>query len=304
MLHENNTLLRRCRVVAVTLALMTIAAAGVAVAEEEVDRRLDAAADGRVVIENLAGEVTVTGWSRNEVHVTGTLEDQVKEFIFEKSGNRIKIRVVYPKHVEDTTGSFLQVSLPAGSRVDIKTVSAEIEIEGVTGRIDAQSVSGDVTATGAPAEINAETVSGTVELEVECDKVYAQTVSGDVELEGVSGEIEAQTVSGEITVEGGDVRRFSGNTVSGDIEFDAALVGDGTFSFNAHSGDIVLSLPDDVSAEFEVNTFSGDIDNDFGPDGQRKDKYGPGSELEFTTGNGDARVRINTFSGDVELQRR
>ena len=42
-------------------------------AAEEVDRKLDAAADGSVHISNISGSVSVEGWGRNEVQVTGTL---------------------------------------------------------------------------------------------------------------------------------------------------------------------------------------------------------------------------------------
>ena len=37
----------------------------------EVDRTLDAASDGHVHVSNIAGEVTINGWSRSEVEVTG-----------------------------------------------------------------------------------------------------------------------------------------------------------------------------------------------------------------------------------------
>jgi DUF4097 and DUF4098 domain-containing protein YvlB len=306
---EDATMLyaRRERPIITALMLMVLATAALmagTAAGREVDERLAVEPDGTVTIDNLAGEVTVIGWDKAEVHVTGTLEDIVKKFIFETSGSKTKIKAVYPKHVDGTEGTFLEIRVPQASRLDISTVSAEIEVSGVSGRVDAQSVSGDVTIEDEPAEINAQTVSGTVLLEVVCERVYAQSVSGDVEIEGVRGEVEAETVSGEISVIGGDFTRFDGNSVSGDITFRGALSGDGVFSFNAHSGDVVLELPSNVSAEFEVSTFSGDIDNDFGPDGERTSKYAPGRELEFTAGSGDARVRINTFSGDVELSER
>lgn len=289
--------------IAGVLAAAAVALVATAATGDEIDRRLTVPRDGTVVIDNLAGSVTVTGWDQAEVHVVGTLEEQVEEFIFETSGDRTRIKVVYPKRVERTEGSFLEIHVPSASRVDVNTVSADIEITAVTGRVEPNTVSGDVTVEGRPAEINAETVSGNVVLEVECGRVYAQSVSGDVEVEGVRGDVEVETVSGEITVTGDTFRRFDGNSVSGDITFRGALGDDGNFSFNAHSGDVIVILPDDVSAEFQVSTFSGDIDNDFGPTGRRTSEYAPGRELEFSTGGGDARVRINTFSGDVELHR-
>jgi hypothetical protein len=40
---------------------------------ESIDRRLEAAPDGMVTVSNTSGSVEVTGWSRNEVEVTGKL---------------------------------------------------------------------------------------------------------------------------------------------------------------------------------------------------------------------------------------
>ena len=61
---------------------------------EEVDKRLEAAADGHVDISNIAGAVTVTGWTRNEVEVTGTLGRNVKELVFERDGDKVTIKVL------------------------------------------------------------------------------------------------------------------------------------------------------------------------------------------------------------------
>ena len=63
-------------------------AAPAATAAEEVSRTMDAAADGHVHISNISGSVSVSGWSRNEVEVTGEIGPKVEELIF---GERTKI---------------------------------------------------------------------------------------------------------------------------------------------------------------------------------------------------------------------
>jgi DUF4097 and DUF4098 domain-containing protein YvlB len=285
-------------------ALVVLLLAGSAAAERSVDRKAAADPEGTIYVENLAGEVNVEGWDRAEVELSGTLADEVEKLIFDADGGKTRIRVVYPEKSHHTDGSYLTVRVPEKSRVDIETVSAEIEVSNVVGRVDGRSVSGDVTVRGMPEEVDAATVSGSVELDVKCDQVYVQSVSGDVDLEGAYGEVEAESVSGEITITGDSFRRLDAESVSGDVEFRGGLDKGAVVSIDTHSGDIVLMLPAAVSAEFEINTFSGDIENDFGPSGKRSKQFGPGKELEFTTGGGDARVRIETFSGDVELLRR
>jgi hypothetical protein len=49
-----------------------------------------------------------------------------------------------------------------------------------------------------------------------------------------------------------------------------------------------------------VQSFSGDIKNCFGPK-PVESHYGPGSRLQFSNGDGRARVQINTKSGNVQL---
>jgi hypothetical protein len=80
---------------------------------EEVDRTLDAASDGRVHISNIAGSVTVNGWSRDQVEVTGELGRNVEELIFERDGDKITIKVKVPKKSGRGIESDLYVQLLA-----------------------------------------------------------------------------------------------------------------------------------------------------------------------------------------------
>jgi hypothetical protein len=275
--------------------------AGAALAQETVDKRLAAAADGTVVIKNLAGSVTIYGWDKKEVHLEGTLDKQVERLDFDRDGNRILIEVVYPRRMHQVKGCELIIHLPQDSRVEASTVSADIEVQDVKGKLDLSSVSGDVDATGEPAEVDVETVSGAITLTVETDEVHAESVSGDVMLRKVRGKVEVETVSGDIEVEGGRIARLRANSVSGDCTFDTELADDGDYVVESHSGDTRFYLRGKVNAEFDVTTFSGDIDNDFGAAAERTSKFSPGKELHFTVGSGNGRVQIETFSGDVAL---
>jgi DUF4097 and DUF4098 domain-containing protein YvlB len=288
----------------IVAAALTALLAGAAAAQETVNKTLKADADGTVLIKNLAGFVTITGWDRDEVKLEATLDRKVERLDFERNGGRVVIEVVYPRRVRNVDGSELIIHLPRGSRVEASTVSADIEVEDVDGALELSSVSGDVDASGEPSEVDVETVSGAITLTVGSDEAHAKSVSGDILLRGVRGSVDVETVSGDMEVEGGRIDRFRGNSVSGDCVFDAELTDDGSYVVENHSGDTRFYLRGDVNAEFEVTTFSGDIDNEFGPEAERTSKFTPGRELRFTAGSGDARVEIETFSGDVELIRK
>jgi hypothetical protein len=63
---------------------------------------------------------------------------------------------------------------------------------------------------------------------------------------------------------------------------------------------IGFDFPSVPAADFDVQSFSGSIDNCFGPK-PVESSYGLGSRLTFRSGDGQARVRIETKSGDVHL---
>ena len=285
-------------------ALLAALLVATACAQEEIDRKLKADKDGTVVIKNISGWVSVIGWNKNEVRVTGFLGRGTEKLEFERDGDRIMIVVKLPRRAKNVDGSELEIHLPRGSRVDVSTVSAEIEVEEVEGELFLESVSGDVTAKGEMKEIEVSTVSGEIILTVKSGEVSAKSVSGDIELTKVFGEVTVESVSGDILIEGGEFDRLRSEAVSGEVEFHGGFTKDGSYRFESHSGDITLYLSGKVDADFDVSTFSGEIDNDFGKRAERTSKYTPGKELRFSTGSGDARVRVETFSGDIELIKR
>lgn len=325
------------------LALAALAVtAGALEAQQQIDRTLATAAGGRVEIHNLAGSVRVVGWDRNEIRVTGTLGQGAERLDVTPSGETTEIRVVIPRNSRNVRGSDLEIRLPAGKELTVNTVSAEIEVDGVTGPVSAQSTSGDVEVAGSPARVRAastsgdvevrlaatarvqarstsgdvrvsgtvresvdvESTSGDVEVTASTPEVRAKSVSGDVALRGVGGRVSASTVSGDTEILDSRVQYGSFETVSGNLRFTGELQRGGAFNLQSHSGDIELQLPAGQGAEFEVKTFSGDVSNDFGPAAQRTSRYGPGRELRFTAGDGGPLVTAQTFSGNVRLRRR
>jgi hypothetical protein len=248
---------------------LTVGAVGPTIAQEAVDRRQPASRGGVVAIDNIAGSVTVKGWSRDEVHVTGTLGRGTKELQIDGSGDRTAIHVEIDKREDDVDPTDLVIHVPQGSRLEVETVSAKVDISDVDGDIRISTVSGEVVSTAASRSVTMSSVNATLRL---------------------------------VTEEALDDARF--NTVSGLIDVTADLSSKGRFAFETVSGAISLSVPRGISASFDVSTFSGDIQNDFGQEPVRKDKYLPAKELRFSTGAGDARISMQTLSGKILLKAR
>jgi DUF4097 and DUF4098 domain-containing protein YvlB len=295
-----------------------------------------------VEIVNTAGSVVVTGWDRDEIRITGTLGAGTEELAVEGGRERTRIRVVLPRNGRNVKGSDLEIRVPAGKDVTVRTVSADVGIRGIEGAAAAQTTSGDVEIEGRPREVRASSTSGDVEVEVPATgrvrvsstsgdvrvggsvrenvsaesvsgdvvvraatpEVRAKAVSGDLLLSGVDGRVSASTVSGDAEIRDSRIQYGSFETVSGNLRLQGELVRGAALDLQSHSGDVELILPADLSSEVEAKTFSGEILSDFGGEVRRTSRYTPGRELRLTAGRGGGLISVQTFSGTVKLLRR
>jgi DUF4097 and DUF4098 domain-containing protein YvlB len=285
------------------LTLTCLSLIGATAMADSIDQRLDAAPDGVVSISNISGSVKVTGWSRNEVEVSGELGSSVEELIFKRDGNEIEIKVKVPGSSKRNISSELVVQVPEKSSVKVAGVSADIDVTNVLGILNLQSVSGDIDSEVHAADIEIVTVSGDLKVQGDDKAVHSElsTVSGDIDTQNLAGEVTVNSVTGDLVVVNGSFERVRMETVNGSIVFDAALSGDGTFSVETINGDLDINFSKPVSARFDIETFNGDIRNCFGPDPVRTSKYAPGTELKFSEGDGKGRVTIQTLNGDLRL---
>ena len=290
------------RLVLVSAGLLLAALANA----EEINETLDAAADGTVEIYNTSGSVTVEGWSRSAVEVTGTLGEEVDEFIFEREGDTVVVKVKPIRGKSSggrSTSSFITVRVPQKSRIDVATISAEIDVEGVEGQQELQSVSGSISTKAFAAEIEAETVSGSIDVvggNMDSETELT-TVSGGISARDMAGTIELESVNGRLKLEGGSFADAAMETVNGRIDFESNLRDGGDLDIETVNGKVVVNFAGSLSADIDVNTFNGRIKNCFGPKPERTSKYAPGWEVSFTEGDGDGSVSIATLNGGVTL---
>lgn len=288
--------------------LMTLLACSLAtsVFARDIDETVDATRDGHVEVSNIAGSVTVKGWNRDSVRVTGTLGSDVEELILESDGDKVHIKVKVPEGRNRSIDTDLVISVPGKSSLDTGTVSADIDVSDVLGDQSLHTVSGDVTTQQTSSLLSAESVSGDVSITGSKGdgEISASSVSGDVYLSRVSGEVKATSVTGDMDVTQGSFARANLETVNGDIEFQSELRKGGKLKIDTVNGDVDVDFVGDVSATFDIDTFNGGIRNCFGPKAERTSKYSPGTELKFSEGGGDGRVVISTLNGRINLCRK
>ena len=260
---------------------------------------------GAVDLSLISGKIRVTGWDRSDVKVSASIDNGVLRFSANSSRVSLSVddsdddgrRGHRHNNVGDAT---FDVSVPRGSRLILEAVSGDVTAKGSQGEIEASSVSGDVDVSDGVRSVSAESVSGGVRVAGVNGDLRAESVSGDVRADGVSGNVEASTVSGSVRmlrIQSKDVRAES---VSGDINYSGSIEPSGRYSFESHSGELRLYIPRGAGAQFSVETFSGDLSTDFPvtlpPTPRGRSREG---RVEFTTGDGRARVTASSFSGRI-----
>jgi len=258
---------------------------------------------GSVDLSLISGRIRVTGWDRQDVKISASIETGTLKF--DANSSRVTLTVDdnnddNRRHRRNNVGEArYDVSVPRGSRLILEAVSGDVTAAGSRGEIEASSVSGDVDVTDGVRSVSAESVSGSVRVAQVDGSLRAETVSGNLRAQGVSGDVEANSVSGNVQLVNIQSKDVRSETVSGDIIYTGTIEPSGRYNFEAHSGTIRLNIPRATGAQFSVETFSGDLSTDFPVTvPPRAGRHSEG-RVEFTIGDGRARVTAQTFSGRI-----
>lgn len=282
-------------------ALLFVPAVACAQSQErqKIDTAFAFAKGGGVDLGLVSGDIHVSGWSRNEVKILATIE--LGYFEYSRSSSRVSITARSRRN--RMGASRIDVSVPIGTEVRASSVSGDVTVRGTAGETLVNSVSGSVDVHDASGVVELHTVSGDVAGDKLRGRIRANTVSGDLRLDDVRGDVRGKSVSGTMALRGAlDGLEFE--SVSGDFEFRGDFRGTGTFSANTHSGDLRLTLPENLAANLELRTFSGDMRTEFPLTLQPGAQVGRRTrEMQTTINGGGARVRLGTFSGDITIQK-
>jgi len=258
---------------------------------------------GAVDLSLISGRMRVTGWDRQDVKISASIESGMLRF--SSNSSRVSLSVEDSdneghrgRRHNNVGDARYEVSVPRGSRLILEAVSGDINSSGSQGEIEASSVSGDVDVTDGARTVSAEAVSGSVHAARITGNLRSETVSGELRVENVAGDVEASSVSGDIRLIGIQSKDVRAETVSGDIVYTGTIEPSGRYGFESHSGTLRLNIPRGAGAQFSVETFSGDLSTDFPvtlpPGGMRRE-----GRVDFTIGDGRAKVTAQTFSGSV-----
>ncbi len=133
-------------------------------------------------------------------------------------------------------------------------------------------------------------------------KVGVGTVNGSVSVDGATAEVEAGSVNGDVEVNtsGGPV---NANTTNGSVRVRMGQVGSSDrMSFGTVNGSVTVEFPGDFGGDVDLSTVNGSLITNFEMtiSGRLDPKH-----LRAHIGKpGDARMKLETVNGNVELRKR
>jgi DUF4097 and DUF4098 domain-containing protein YvlB len=250
-------------------------------------------------------EVTALSTSTTTVDLTGHDADEV-DVTFENG----RLTIIAPK---DQGGWFsgrdrdlrVEVELPTGSNVGVKTGSADIKLDGELGEGRVKTGSGDVTADTFTGAARIDTGSGDVEVSEAHAELQIKSGSGDISIGTSVGKLNVSTGSGDVEVGttnsnavvktgSGDLKVVTANadlsmsTGSGDVSVSTARRG--RLSVKGASSDLAIGIPAGTPVWTDINTVTGSIRSNLGSVGAPQE------------GQDHVELEARTVSGDITLR--
>lgn len=200
----------------------------------------------------------------------------------------------------------VELVVPAGVRVTARSMGGDITIRGTGSDVSVHTQNGDVQVENAAGHVDLTTLSGDITASALKGAIGASTISGDIALSDVNGNVTTSSVSGSVSLHRVTSQAVDANTTSGNLTFDGGIDPAGRYTLATHSGDVSLTIPANTSAQLTVSTWSGSIDSAFPitlQPGEHDIGLGTSKRFTFVIGGGEARIRAESFSGDIEIHR-
>jgi len=219
---------------------------------------------GRVDIETVEGEET-----RVDVSSDPAVEDAA---LVSGRGSEVTVEIDEKRmfgFIRTAPDVRIHVICPPRTRIEVKSVAADVDVHGVAGPTEIKSVSGDVKIERVEGDLALKSVSGDIAAGIVTGRTTLQTVSGDVRLDDAGGSVAAQTVSGD---------QHLGAVVQGSV------------TLKSVSGDMHVGIRSGSSLWVDAKSVSGDTTSDLPVGDTPPEGNGPMIELRATAMSGDIQI--------------
>lgn len=297
-------------------------------AAESVNENLKVANNEKIYIENMRGEVEIVATAESRFKVSGTLDEKSDGYDLESKNGFTSFKVKMPNirnygnwDDKEKEGSRLKIEVPKGAEVEFQGVNSSIRVTGVQGSskistvngsvygeklekfVQLETVNGEITSVNNNGRISLNTVNGEIEDRGSQGRLSIDAVNGSIDTKSSASEVSVSVVNGEADLELTNVQQLNMSSVNGSL--DAELKGSIAPRVEAStvSGNAKLKLDKTIDAKFYlVANAGGSIKNELTSHKAEKTKYGPRRSLEFSTGQGEGSIQMNTVSGALKLE--
>lgn len=310
-----------------SLCLLLASSLSLADSRQSINEVRTVSPNEQISLEVMRGKVEIRGTNSNQFRVSGKLDEKAEGFTLDSQGGFTGFIVQMPRqlreqHQEKAQGSELIIELPLGSSVSFKGVNVDVKatnisggtsLSTVNGSINASALSNSVELTSVNGDIQSQTLSGHVKLKTVNGKITDQGASGRLNVESVNGKLQLNSqpqdlmltvVNGEVSLALDGTQQIEISTVNGNVELELKNQSAPRIKGSSVSGKFELKFPTALDAKVSLKTTAGGgIKNSLTADQPSRAKYGPASNLQFSSGQGTGNIEINTVSGRLEISK-
>jgi len=241
---------------AAALYALLIGTAPVMAQGTPLERGFSASPDVALRIYLPKGRLRVSTWSRDSVHVRGTVGASGTYF---GGGTPAHVKFgVEPRTPGDTRlpDADWVVQVPPQARLWIKQVEGDLEVTGLQGELEAYTVGGRMVVRQVTGQTTLESIDAPVTVEAARGDLRIRGSKGAVALRDVNAVLSVGTVSGTVTVTGG---RPDGRieTIGGAVGVEGPELRDAELEVQTHSGTITLRVDPRRAPKMELSTRAG-----------------------------------------------
>ncbi|MEQ1831492.1 MAG: hypothetical protein ABL977_00445 [Candidatus Eisenbacteria bacterium] len=211
-----------------------------------------------LMLANLAGDIEVTAWDRNEVRVQAE-HDRADRVVAELANGTLKLgvssREAGPAEVE------WRLTVPVWLPLELSGMEGDISVTGMRSSLHAQSMRGDVTVRSCQGPLQANSVEGEVHVSDVSGNVTAGSVNNVVRIVRVIGPVDAQSINGDIQLEKLASPNVDASTVNGRVFYASPFQRRGRYAFASHSGQVYVGVPTDQHVNVTVSSFNGQVES-------------------------------------------
>jgi len=251
----------------------------------------------RLRLELMNGSITVSAWDRNELRVQ-TVTSRRNDVRIRRSGSVVSIDVESDYGMPSRAD--ITLTVPAWMGLSIDGMNTEVKVDGVRAPVEVETLNGDITVNGGTELIQLSSTSGKVTLTGARGRIELSTTAQDLIGTDLQGDVVVEAISGDVVLQNVDSKSVEVETVSGSVWFNGIIRDGGRYTLSAHSGKMIVGIPEGTNATITTSLFSGQVETSFPlTTSERTGRRSP----TFRLGNGSAAMDLEAFSGTINLVR-